>query len=96
VRKSVTAVGLAPLDALGHNVDSLVRPGGQVARERHGHPADPAAEVQDAISGLESPEGSEVADEFLPGLSIVAGPDEDQSPRGVRCPRQRSSASITA
>jgi len=37
-------------DTPGHNLDSIVRPGGQVVRERRDYPANPLAEVQGAIS----------------------------------------------
>ena len=82
VRVRVPVAPPAPADRVGADVEAVVgaAPGIEVARERPGHPPDPATDVEHALVRLEARQVAEVVEELVAGLGEVAPPHELQAP----------------
>src|SRR5262249_12991995 len=69
----------APLDAEIDDVEPVVAAlRAQVLRERNGHAADAAADVEDAVVGLQAADVDEVLQELVADLAETAAADEVQ------------------
>src|SRR5690349_14556262 len=70
----------APQDAAHHRIDAVIAAlsGVEILRQGHGHAADAAADVEDALMRLEPADADEMAEEFGADGAIIAIPDEDR------------------